>query len=719
MGVNIIINGMAYTAAPGQTVLEACREHGVFIPTLCHDPRLKPFGSCMICRVEVEGLRGVPLACGTTVAEGMRITTESPAIAEARKTCLELLASQHYGDCTAPCVLECPAHTDVQGYVNHIAKGRYGEALRLIKETNPLPVVCGRICTRPCESKCRRNLLEGTLGIAYLKRFVADIDLEKEQPYLPEKQEATGKRAAIIGAGPAGLSAAWYLAQMGHQVTIFERQEHPGGMLRYGIPAYRMPRETLDREIAIIQSLGVEIFYGINFGKDITRESLQTAGFDSILLAVGSQLGWPLGLDGEENCPNVLIGVDFLGSVTRGTQPDFAGKTIAVVGGGNTAMDCARTAMRLGAKTVDLIYRRTVAEMPADQLEIDESQAEGVEFSVLTNPVGVSQNGDIINLTLTKMELGEPDESGRRRPRPVAGSEYAVDYDYVISAIGQTQDLGFVGPDCDVAIRRDCLVADPHTAMTNIAGVFAAGDGVTGPQTAILAIAGGKRAAEAMDQYMRGAAFAPAINLYNHVRGKDLTEIAPESLGDVGEIAKISMPALTEEARHHNFDEVELGFSEEAAQAEASRCLSCGCADVEDCKLRQYATVYEADQFALAGEMTTYPIDESHNYIVRDRNKCVLCGRCVRICIEAGAGVLGFVGRGFDTKIEPSFGLPLGQEENCIDCGLCVSTCPVGALVPKEDVALPTGAYRDVDGVMLTEVADAVAQARRLGRRRG
>jgi len=707
--LHIIINGNAYQATPGQTVLDACRANGAFIPTLCHDPRLNPFGSCMICRVEIEGQRGVPLACGTLVADGMVIKTDSEAISIARKTCLELLASQHYGDCTAPCVMECPAHMDAQGYINLIAQGRYDDAVRLMKETNPLPVVCGRICTRPCEKKCRRNSLEGPLGIAYLKRFAADKDLAKGRPYLPEKRPATGKRAAIIGAGPAGLSAAWFLAQLGHGVTIFERQEAPGGMLRYGIPSYRMPRETLDAEIDIIHSLGVDIQYGVDFGRNITLESLKADGYDSILLAVGSQLGWPLGLEGEAHCSNVLIGVEFLGAVTRGKQPDLAGKKIAVVGGGNTAMDCARTAIRLGAE-VELIYRRTVAEMPADDMEIEEAQHEGVAFSVLTNPVALEQAGCIVNLELTKMELGEPDASGRRRPQPVAGSEHIVKFGYIISAIGQTQDLSFIGPDCEAETHRDLLVTDSATMQTNIPGLFAAGDAVSGPQTAILAIAGGRRAAFAMDRYMLGLPFEAEAEHYNHVRAKSNEEIDPAHWGEREQVAKTPMPMLTEQQREHNFNEVELGFSEAEAQKEAARCLSCGCADVNECKLREYATVYEADQFALAGEQTRHPIDETHPYIVRDRNKCIMCGRCVRICIEAGAGTLGFVGRGFDTTVEPSFSKPLGEDDTCINCGLCVSTCPTGAMVPQEGVTLPTTAYMDVEDAQVTSVADAVAQ---------
>ena len=714
MSLNITINGKKCGAKPNQTVLEACRENGVSIPTLCHDPRLNPFGSCMICRVEIEGERGVPLSCGAQIRDGMVINTESAAIAKARKTCLELLLSQHYGDCTAPCMVECPAHTDVQGYVNHIAKGRYGEALKLIKETNPLPVVCGRICTRPCEEKCRRNIFEGKIGIAYLKRFVADIDLK--QPYLPERKPATGKKAAIIGAGPAGLSAAWFLAREGHGVTIYERQESPGGMLRYGIPSYRMPREILDSEIDIIKSLGVEIVYGVEFGKDVTAESLKADGFGAILLAVGSQKGYPLGIDGEEGCANVLIGVDFLGSVTRGRQPDFTGRKIAVVGGGNTAMDCARTALRLGAESVSLVYRRTIAEMPADKMEIEEARFEGVEFLFLTNPLSVSPADGKIAMRLTKMELGEPDSSGRRSPRAVAGSECVMEADYVISAIGQTQDLGFVGPGCEVVVNRDRLVADKLTAMTNVDGIFAAGDGVTGPQTAILAIAGGKRVATAMSRYMNGESVSPEKEEYNHVKARDYREIDPAAFGDVEKIDKVHMPMLTKEQRRHNFNEVELGMSGEQAQREAARCLSCGCADADDCKLRQHATTYGADQFAFGGELKTHPIDDSHRFIVRDKNKCILCALCVRICVEAGAGVFGFIGRGFDTAVEPSFSVPLGEEKNCTSCGLCVSTCPTGALTPRVDTEPPTSAYSDRGG-NVTKISDATEQARKFARR--
>ncbi|HHU06175.1 MAG TPA: FAD-dependent oxidoreductase [Clostridiales bacterium] len=688
--MRININGKDYEAKAGQTILQACRENGIEIPTLCHDERLKPFGSCMLCRVEVEGSRGTMLACAAEVTDGMVIRTDTEAVHKSRQVCLELLASQHRGDCKAPCTLTCPAHIDVQGYIAHIANGRYEEALKLIKDRNPLPVVCGRICTRPCESECRRNAVDGSVAIDYLKRFVADLDLEKEIPYLPEKAPATGKKAAIIGAGPAGLSAAWYLAAMGHEVTIFERRAAPGGMLRYGIPAYRMPRETLDREVEIIKSLGVKIVFGKNFGTDITLKSLKDEGYGSVLIAVGSQIGQAMCIAGEDFCPAVLRGVDFLGSVTEGKAPDFKGKNVMVVGGGNTAMDCSRTALRLGASQVTVVYRRTKDEMPADEFEIEEAEYEGVVFTLLTNPKAVREENGKTIITLVRMELGEPDASGRRAPREIPGSDYEFEADYVISAIGQTQDLSFVGDDCPIAVNRSKIVADEGTCVTNIEGVFAAGDVVTGPKTAIMAIAAGRKAAFAMDKYMRGEKIVPEKQYYNHIKAKHYSELEPSEFEDVERKERVKMPMLNKEQRQLNFNEVELGLSEEQALNEALRCLSCGCQDVNECKLREYATEYGVRQDAFKGFYKEHPIDESHPYIERDPNKCIMCGRCVRICEQIqGLGILGFVGRGYGVTVQPELSQPFGCVENCVKCGQCVSACPVGALTEKTSLSKP------------------------------
>ena len=699
--MRININGKDYEAKAGQTILQACRDNGIDIPTLCHDERLKPFGSCMLCRVEVDGSRGTMLSCGAEITEGMVIRTDTDAVRKSRQVCMELLVSQHRGDCKAPCTLTCPAHIDVQGYIAHIANGQYEEALKLIKDRNPLPVVCGRICTRPCETECRRNAVDGSVAIDYLKRFVADLDLEKDIPYLPEKAPATGKKAAIIGAGPAGLSAAWYLAAMGHEVTIFERRKAPGGMLRYGIPAYRMPRETLDREVDIIKSLGVDIIYGKNFGTDITLESLKAEGYDSVLLAVGSQVGQAMCIAGEDYCPNVLRGVDFLGSVTEGNAPDFNGKNVMIVGGGNTAMDCSRTALRLGAESVTLVYRRTKDEMPADKFEIEEAEYEGVVFSMLTNPKAVREENGKTVATLARMELGEPDASGRRSPMEIAGSDFDFAADYIISAIGQTQDLSFVGEDCPVSVNRSRLVADEKTCVTNLEGVFAAGDAVTGPKTAIMAIAAGRKAAFAMDQYMKGEKIVPEKEYYNHTKAVNYKELDPSEFEDVERAERVKMPMLNKEQRQLNFDEVELGLSEDQAVKEALRCLECGCQDVNECKLREYATEYGVQQYAFEGTINNHPIDDSHPHIERDPNKCIMCGRCVRICEEVqGLGILGFVDRGYGVTVQPELCQPFGNVENCVKCGQCVSACPVGALTEKGSQRKP--------GPFVEEITDTV-----------
>lgn len=699
--MKININGKDYEAKAGRTILQACRDNGIDIPTLCHDERLEPFGSCMLCRVEVDGSRGTMLSCGAQITEGMIIRTDTQAVRKSRQICLELLVSQHRGDCKAPCTLACPAQIDVQGYIAHIANGQYAQALGLIKDRNPLPVVCGRICTRPCESECRRNAVDSSVAIDYLKRYVADLDLEKDKPYLPERAAATGKKAAIIGAGPAGLSAAWYLAAMGHEVTIFERRKAPGGMLRYGIPAYRMPRETLDREVDIIKLLGVDIVYGKNFGTDITLGSLKAEGYDSVLLAVGSQIGQAMGVAGEDHCSKVLRGVDFLESVTEGKAPDFNGKSVMVVGGGNTAMDCSRTALRLGAESVTLVYRRTKDEMPANKTEIEEAEYEGVFFSLLTNPKAVREEKGKTVVTLARMELGEPDASGRRAPREIAGADFDFAADYVISAIGQTQDLSFVGEDCPVSVNRSRLVSDENTCVTNLEGVFAAGDAVTGPQTAIMAIAAGRKAAFAMDQHMRGEKIVPEKKYYNHTQAVNYKELDPSEFEDVQRVERVKMPMLTKEQRHLSFDEVELGISEEQAVKEALRCLECGCQDVNECKLREYATEYGVMQDAFKGAIEHHPIDDTHPYIKRDPDKCIMCGCCVRICEEVqGLGVLGFVDRGYGATVQPQLCQPFVNAENCVNCGQCVSACPVGALTEKVPLSKP--------GPFVEEVTDTI-----------
>ncbi|MFA7573485.1 MAG: molybdopterin-dependent oxidoreductase, partial [Lutispora sp.] len=447
----------------------------------------------------------------------------------------------------------------------------------------------------------------------------------------------------------------------------------------------------LDKEIDTIKELGVEIQYEKTFGVDVTYESLRNDGYKAIFLGIGSQIGQPIGCEGEA-CPmGVYAGVDFLGRVGLGHNIDLSGKHVIVIGGGNTAIDASRTALRLGAKKVTVAYRRTKKEMPAHEMEIDEAEYEGVEFEFLIAPKQiVSDSGKPIYIEFIRMKLGEPDASGRRRPIEIPGSEFKMPADYVIGAIGQTQDLSFINDNFKLEVNKNKIVVDPDIMTTNLEGVFAGGDGVTGPQTAIKAIAAGRTAAYSMDKYLRGAKIEKLPGMYNHVKGKKLKDIEKKEYEEHEKIEKIKMPMLNKEERNHNFKEVELGFTEEQAKAEAARCLSCGSKDVHECKLREFATTYDAKQDRLAGAITKHPIDESHPFISRDRNKCIMCGRCVRICLEVqGAGALGFISRGYNATIEPSFSKPFGEDSRCESCGQCVSACPVGALTEKVQLPKP------------------------------
>jgi len=683
--INFILDGKEVEAESGNTILEAARQNGVEIPTLCHDPRLKPYAACRICLVEVEGARGPVPACANQIGEGMKINTKTDNIDTLRRVCLELLASDHYGDCVAPCKLACPAGIDIQGQLALIADGQYKEALKLIKESNPLPSVCGRVCPRFCEQNCRRNLVDEPVAINMLKRFVADYDMQ-EGPYMPDIEPATGKKVAIVGGGPAGLSAAYFLALKGHSVTIFDSGPKLGGMLRYGIPEYRLPKADLDKEIKTITDLCESVKLGVSLGKDFTIDSLKRYGFEAIFIALGAQASQKMKVEGED-LKGVLAGVNFLRDVVLGNKIEL-GDRVAIVGGGNTAMDAARTSIRLGAKEVMVIYRRSRKEMPAAVEEVEEAEHEGAKFHFLTAPVRlVGENGRVTGVECVKMELGEADSSGRRRPVPVEGSEFIIPVDNVIAAIGQTLDMPILNDGVQLNLNSWGYVdINDKTMETSIAGVFSGGDGASGPATVVQAVGAGKKAAYSINQYLNGFPVMPQVKPFNSTKG-ELSEIDPEEFAGKERMPRAKMPAISIKARKNNFREVELGLSEEDAKKEAMRCLSCGCQDVFDCELRKLATDYGVEETKFDGEKHRLPITDDHRYIVRDNNKCILCGRCARICSEVmGLGAITFVHRGFKTQIQPSLGLRL-EETQCESCGQCISTCPTGALTAK--VLLP------------------------------
>ena len=492
--INLTINGKAITAPEGSTILEAARANGIDIPTLCYDKAVEVYGACGLCVVEAEGIPKLLRSCSAKVSEGMVVNTESERVVRSRKIAMELLMSAHDGDCVAPCQLNCPARTDCQGYVGLIANGEYDAAIKLIKNKISLPASIGRVCPHPCEKACRRQNVEEPINIAQLKAFAADMDL-KADSYMPDVQESTGKKVAIIGGGPAGLTAAYYLTIMGHSVTVYDMMEKMGGMLRYGIPQYRLPKEVLDKEISIIEKTGVKFVNNSKLGKDFTIESLKAEN-DAVIVAVGAWKSSSMRTPGEE-LDGVYGGIDFLRGVIQGNAPEI-GEKVAICGGGNTAMDACRTAVRLGAKEVYVVYRRTRAEMPADKLEIDEAEEEGVIYKFLTNPLSFNgEDGKVKSITLQVMELGEPDASGRRRPVPVEGKTEEIAVDSVILAIGQKLVQGDVS---ELELNeRGNIVADADFFTTSIDGVFAIGDATNrGASIAIEAIGEADRCAKAV-----------------------------------------------------------------------------------------------------------------------------------------------------------------------------------------------------------------------------
>ncbi|MDH7516629.1 MAG: NAD(P)-binding protein, partial [Bacteroidota bacterium] len=685
--ITLTINGREIRTTENRTLLEVIREHAIDdIPTLCYDPKLPPWGSCYLCVVEVEGLPKLVPSCSSPVAEGMVVHTDNERIRAARKTALELLLSNHYADCLGPCKQNCPAGVDVQGYVALVALGRYKEAIRLIREKNPLPLVCGRVCVRSCEVACRRNYVDEAVGVDYLKRFATDVEIE--DPWRPELPPKNGKWIAVVGGGPSGLTAAYYLLLAGYEVRLYEKMPHLGGMLRYGIPEYRLPKERLDREISWITDLGVEVRTNAMLGRDFTIDSLRSEGFDAIYLAVGAHKAKRMDIPEEDRTPGVLGGIDFLRDVEQGNVSSLPGRVI-VVGGGNTAIDAARTALRLGAEKVTLVYRRTRNEMPAHPAEIDAAVHEGVEMIFLAAPVKIlTEDGTLRGLRCNRMELGEPDKSGRRRPVPILGSEFDIACDFIISAIGQDTDLFGIDPDKIKVNRWNTIEVDKNTMQTSIPFVFAGGDVVTGPSVVIDAVAMGKRAAEAIDEYLTTGKVTPRRREF--LSRKDAWGEPPrEDFVGFEHIERERMPELPPEERIKSFEEVELGFTEEQALHEATRCLECGCTAYFECDLKKYATDYGCDIVPYLGEVRKYKVDRRHPFITLDPNKCISCGRCVRTCSEIlQVSALGFVYRGFKSVVKPAMEKPLLQT-NCISCGNCIAACPTGAITERPPFSKP------------------------------
>ena len=669
--VNLTIDGVQVSAEDGSTILAAAEKAGIDIPNLCFMKEMKPYGACGVCVVEVEKCPKLLRACATKVAEGMVVNTKGERALKARKLALELLMGDHDGDCLGPCKLNCPAHTDCQKYVKEIAEGRFADAVATLHETYPIPASLGRVCPHPCEKACRRGLVEEPISIAQLKYFAADQVRDGGTAHQIRVASPTGKKVGIIGGGPAGLTAAFKLAQWGHDVTVYDQMPEMGGMLRYGIPEYRLPKAILKAETDAIAALGVTFVNDFKIGRNAEFDKLRT-WFDAVIVANGAWKSTAMRVKGEE-LKGVWGGIDFLRAVATGERPDIGERT-AIVGGGNTAMDACRTAVRVGAKEVFVVYRRTRREMPAEDIEITEAEEEGVKFKFLCAPDEIlGKDGKVCGMRLQVMELGEPDERGRRKPVPVPGKFEEIALDSVIAAIGQRNDPeGFASLP---QTQKGTIAADEATFATSLPGVFACGDTVNkGAGIAIGAIAQANEAALAVDAYLRGRTYQPVQPIISE------REVTERDFADRERIARVKMPQRPAEERRHDFKEVNLGLSPEMAMAEAKRCLECGCHDYFDCRLIRCANQLRTDTKRLRGEFHPGYVEHTLVCIERNQRKCITCNLCVRTCEErAKKGLLGLVGRGFKTVIKPEFDR---QEAiaGCRECHMCVDACPTGAL---------------------------------------
>ncbi len=672
--VTLRIDNQEVTVPDGSTILDAARKLGIDIPTFCFNKDLPSLTSCYVCVVkDIKTGRFLP-SCSVPAKANMEIDAGSDEVRDMRRTALELLLSEHTGDCEAPCTLACPAHARVEEYVQAGRRGDLLEALKIAKERIPLPLSIGRVCPRFCEKACRRQVLDNPVAINDFKRLSADMYYDE---YMEDRLPLTGKKVGIVGAGPAGLATAYFLRLQGVASDLFEMMPKPGGMLRYGIPEHRLPKKILDQELAHFEKMGgIRIFCNQKLGEQIDLETLQKE-YDAVVICVGSWKSSSAYLEGEDLATE---GIQFLENLAlndrKGQNP---GKTI-VIGGGNTAMDCLRSAVRLGSDEVTCFYRRTEKEMPAEKIEYREALEEGVRFEFLVAPTKLREENGRKVLTCLRMKLGDPDVSGRRRPIPIEGSEFEVVADTVIAAIGQKT----AAPEGIPTNRWGDIDASTKDGAIGDKLIFAAGDCVLGPATVVEAVASGRRAAMGILARFAGTTYEDPQE-WNISRGHP-NFVAPDDLVIIEPISRSNRTPqrlIPIEERKTTFNEVSYTFTVEEIMAEGERCIQCSCLEKTNCKLRKASGEYQASSDRFTGRKKKYPIDTRHPYVVLEPDKCIKCGLCILAGKEhLNKSILSFMDRGFSTRINTAFSreLEIGLEE----AKIIVEICPTAALSFKK-----------------------------------
>ncbi len=682
----LTIDGKTVRAYEGQTILSVAVENGIQdIPTLCDDEKLEPTSACRMCLVEIEGADRPLPSCNTPAAPGMVVKTRSDKLVHVRRTNLEMMLSDHNAYCQPPCQIGCPTHIDIPGYLELIARGENREAARLVTEVLPFPYILGLVCPHPCQDVCRRGLVEEEIAICRMHGFAAEQVIE--DPPTPWPMEApTGRRVAVVGAGPAGLTCAYYLALKGHSVKVFDMMPQPGGMLRYGIPEYRLEKNMMDKELEGVWRLGVEFQGNVKLGEDFTIDDLFAQGYEAVYLGIGVWTSNELGIEGED-LPGFVNAITYLREKTLGLPvPVDESKEVVVIGGGFTAFDCTRTSLRLGAK-VHTVYRRSIKEIGATSEEREDGENEGTDLIFMASQKRIiEKDGRVGGVEFVRNKLGEPDANGRRRPIPIEGSEFIIECDTVIPAIGQALDTEVLKNEPGVAItKRRTIETDPYNFMTGRKGVFAGGDAVIGASTVIECVAQGKLAARSIDAYLRGEDMTEVSRrIEAEERKPDLIDIVPYKPVE----PQVKMPMLPYEDRKRNFRLIEMGYLQEQAQRESARCLQCACPAAGQCDLQKFSIEYGLTDNRFhdgeAYDYHDYEVDVSHSFILRDPNKCINCTQCVRVCHDViGPNCYGMFGKGFDTIVSTPFNVSL-HDTDCVSCGACVQVCPTGSLMMAE-----------------------------------